>query len=420
MQKGGALIGQGADTCVFSPPVSCRPGTEIPPEPLPPGEYVSRLISRDNTELEKQFAVGDAINRIDEMYPDINILRYTNFATMACAPLLKQEELADEDGEYCQPRNQPPLDNAARQSEFINLVTPKQDEDVQMPVIVDGVIQIDPVTGKHRYTISRPLEVTLAAMHPMMIAVAALNSEGVVHYDAHAGNISWMGDRTVLHDWGQAKSEAEYRVTFFERHAATPLSRTHMKKYPQFFIHMFIFDQLVDGNGNIQLSESQKELFLRMHDSLAIIGVMANLLRPTHPEFVNRARLCTRIAMTLLVYDFPPEVAVGGIRTLIDAFFEVPRSAETQETIDIYINAGRDEAAAAAGLLSLNEMQGGGMSTTSKFNRCVKSVKKTIRPRKGSTAESGAIAVCTKSILHPRGRTIKHYTRSRLQTQRRR
>lgn len=52
-----------------------------------------------------------------------------------------------------------------------------------------------------------------------------------------------------------------------------------------------------------------------------------------------------------------------------------------------------------------------------KFNQCVKSVKKTVRARKGSNKESAAIAICIKSVLHKRGRTLKRYTRKRLITQ---
>lgn len=52
-----------------------------------------------------------------------------------------------------------------------------------------------------------------------------------------------------------------------------------------------------------------------------------------------------------------------------------------------------------------------------KFNRCVKSVKKTVKARKGSNKESAAIAICTKSVLQKRGRTMKRYTRKRLTTQ---
>lgn len=61
--------------------------------------------------------------------------------------------------------------------------------------------------------------------------------------------------------------------------------------------------------------------------------------------------------------------------------------------------------------------KGGRTRLSSKFNRCVKSVKKTVKARKGSNKESASIAICTKSVLHKRGRTIKRYTRKRLITQ---
>jgi hypothetical protein len=54
---------------------------------------------------------------------------------------------------------------------------------------------------------------------------------------------------------------------------------------------------------------------------------------------------------------------------------------------------------------------------TSKFDRCVKKVRKTVKARKGSSKESAAIAICTTSVLHPRGRTLKRYRKGRLTTQ---
>ena len=65
---------------------------------------------------------------------------------------------------------------------------------------------------------------------------------------------------------------------------------------------------------------------------------------------------------------------------------------------------------------------GGGRrkSQTKRFDTCVKAVRKTVRARKGSSKESAAIAICTTTLLHPRGRTIKRYRKGRLQTQRRR
>lgn len=62
-------------------------------------------------------------------------------------------------------------------------------------------------------------------------------------------------------------------------------------------------------------------------------------------------------------------------------------------------------------------------SQTAKFCRCIKQVRKTIRPRKGSTKESAAIGICVKSVLHSKGRTVKKFKcgkKSRLVTQKRR
>jgi hypothetical protein len=59
----------------------------------------------------------------------------------------------------------------------------------------------------------------------------------------------------------------------------------------------------------------------------------------------------------------------------------------------------------------------GGSSVSSKFDRCVKSVRKTVKARKGSNKESAAIGICTKSVLQTRGRTLKRYRKGRLTTQ---
>ena len=54
------------------------------------------------------------------------------------------------------------------------------------------------------------------------------------------------------------------------------------------------------------------------------------------------------------------------------------------------------------------------MKQASKFCKCIKAVKKTIRLRPGQTKtnahkESAAIAVCVKSILQRKGRTLKRF-----------
>jgi hypothetical protein len=54
-----------------------------------------------------------------------------------------------------------------------------------------------------------------------------------------------------------------------------------------------------------------------------------------------------------------------------------------------------------------NEIMGGGQ--TRKFCRCIKAVRKTIKARQGSTKEKGAIAICVKSVLQTKGRTLKKF-----------
>jgi hypothetical protein len=50
------------------------------------------------------------------------------------------------------------------------------------------------------------------------------------------------------------------------------------------------------------------------------------------------------------------------------------------------------------------------MKLAPKFCKCIKSVRKTIKARKGVGAEQGAIAVCVKSVLQTRGRTMKKFS----------
>uniref|UniRef100_A0A6C0AHZ6 Uncharacterized protein n=1 Tax=viral metagenome TaxID=1070528 RepID=A0A6C0AHZ6_9ZZZZ len=49
------------------------------------------------------------------------------------------------------------------------------------------------------------------------------------------------------------------------------------------------------------------------------------------------------------------------------------------------------------------------VSQQQKFCNCVKAVRRTLKldKKKASTAEGAAIAICTRTILFPRGRTLK-------------
>ena len=58
-------------------------------------------------------------------------------------------------------------------------------------------------------------------------------------------------------------------------------------------------------------------------------------------------------------------------------------------------------------IIITKKKKGGRKITARKFCRCIKQVKKTVKARKGSNKESAAIAICTKSVLQTRGRTLK-------------
>lgn len=48
-------------------------------------------------------------------------------------------------------------------------------------------------------------------------------------------------------------------------------------------------------------------------------------------------------------------------------------------------------------------------SLVKKFCKCIKKVRRTFKPKKG-TSEQAAIAVCTKSVLQSRGKTLKKFS----------
>jgi len=62
------------------------------------------------------------------------------------------------------------------------------------------------------------------------------------------------------------------------------------------------------------------------------------------------------------------------------------------------------------------------LSQSRKFCKCIKDVRKTVKARRGSSKEKGAIAICVKSVLQKKGRTLKKFKcgrKARVLTQRR-
>lgn len=48
-------------------------------------------------------------------------------------------------------------------------------------------------------------------------------------------------------------------------------------------------------------------------------------------------------------------------------------------------------------------------SQTKRFCSCIKKVSRTVKTRNGSKKEQSAIAICVKSVLQSRGRTLRKF-----------
>jgi hypothetical protein len=192
MRWGGAFIASGAYVCVYFPQVQCVEGTQVPPE-IPPGVYVSRITSKDTPELENQKHVKAAIQLIPEEYR-----KHFNLAVAVGTPTFNESDLATP----C-PVFNPSL---GPNPDKINLITPKQDKDFKDDA-------------------NRPE--TTEQLQKLFHAVAFLNEQGIVHGDIKDDNVSWMGDRLVLHDWGQTFIGLEgVKRALHERY----FDRTHLQE----------------------------------------------------------------------------------------------------------------------------------------------------------------------------------------------
>lgn len=109
-----------------------------------------------------------------------------------------------------------------------------------------------------------------------------------------------------------------------------------------------------------------------------------------------------------------PRLAEGPREEAARRGYVAPFVNEVLDELTSQVEGGAPLAAAARRLFGF-----GRRSQSKKFGSCVKAVRKTVKVRKGSTAEGAAIAICTKSMLFPRGRTLKRYRKGRLYTQKR-
>jgi hypothetical protein len=244
---------------------------------------------------------------------------------------------------------------------FTNLITPKQGPDVAVS------------TSPGNAMLSRSKEETFVALKDVMRALIPVDGR-FIHNDAHFGNLAWMDDSTLaLHDWGRTTVGGNSKIKNFRQKVADAI----LKKYPK----MKYFDYL---GTRVKLDARVEKECTKIWD---IVYIIANMD----------------------VYGLTTEASAMSVMDAILARLnegkELSPEFISQEVID-----------------KLNMPQSGGVLLQSKrFCKCIKSVRRKIAPRPGSTKEQAAIAICTRSVLK-KGRTLKKFKcrpKARIITQRR-
>ncbi len=355
MMQGGAFLTSGADTCVYAPEVACA---KQPKPPLPAGSYVSRITEKKGEAKDKrnQALVKDAIQRIKEKY-SMDVSGSFNLAAAVCTPKFKEADLVGGPCEADENNTTAP----GKQKDKLNFVTPKQDEDFK-----DSTEARNPVM--------------VEKLRKLFRDVVFLNNEGIVHGDIHDGNVSWMGDHLVLHDWGRTYHGVKgMRKALKERY----FDKTHLQE--------------LFGKCTIVLEGKPDDDTLRRYMMFFdIVNMTYELLKNSTPK-IQHADLDTFISYLNTVWDSKvsgDELRVKilrGVHTLFPQGQAAPPAPAP---------------APAAPPPPKDDLHEGG-GQTERFCSCVKKVKKTLKARPGSTKESGAIAICTKSVLQTKGRTIR-------------
>lgn len=430
--KGGIFIAQGADTCVYDPPVECKQKPDIPP-----GDYVSRLVVKNDNEVENQAAVRAALEKLQKDYPDADIISHFNVAVAICEPELKESDLKNKEGnKYCTAR-QRRIDDIAKGPTYANLITPRQQDDM------------------HKL----PVEFNRKNLPALLHAVAYLNSVDIVHSDAHAGNIAKMGDKLVLHDWGRTIVGIESFKQSMTLFISNPRERQAQRQFAAWKFPCELMDKCVLPRSD----DAMFGRFMRMYDVISILGsvdIIGNTIYKGN-HIIDPVKLKTAVVISenLLFSKIEPKDMMPYVHAVIDSMFsdgplpailepykpsspitepprpmltpQMPEPLDHDSQISTTMPSSPPAIRRNIPRLALPPLQlrrppiGGATApkkTAKKLCTCIKSVRKTIKARPGISKEKGAIAICVKSVVQTKRRTLKKFKcgkKPRLITQKR-
>jgi len=326
--KGGLLIGNGNNTCVYNPPVDCTDDSPIP------ANHVSRIVHPDSVEPDIQTQIKGAMAYMDPKY-----LKHFNLATKICQAKFKPEDLADACSVEALKRMVKP-----GPTNLINILTPKQESDINRKA--DGKFYKSP-------------SVTKAAFKDFLHALVEMNSYSVqvFHTDAHVGNVSWKGPHIVLHDW--EKCHVGDKNLLANINGSKPTSwnllgfrpevgeRAYLMEYPCWkipLVAMGIFDMYQRHNDTLQLTH---EIYFRFWDLFSIgtplrqMYIIANIPEPPFAirimkdamdyffdKFMDEHERYPKVALSHHEKKAKLDIITNHIHEIIDAAFQAENNNE--------------------------------------------------------------------------------------------
>jgi hypothetical protein len=238
---GGKFLANGADTCVYDPPVSCDP----PNPSIDVQNKVSRIVSVRSGEREKQAFLQKVIQDVEPLFPSIR--DYVNFATDSCTPKFKPED----EQQSCKVKG-------LASGQLVNLITPKQERDLWR------------FRGTPEFKEKFPTYMMLLAT-----AMSYLNEYGLMHTDLHAANIALMNNKLVAHDWGRSfNSRNERELNNYLEWAKGTIALKSRGEY-RYIVPILNNSGYFQGLINRTTKPGKKKLQMvltRSWDTLALIG----------------------------------------------------------------------------------------------------------------------------------------------------
>ena len=377
MRRGGYIVGEGADTCVFKPQVDCEPGTES--NPIPDGNYVSRVIPKMEGEQWIQERIRDIVDdgteylktvpEAKEYLGDRPLSEYFNFAVGYCTPKFKPKDFTDADNfdrdcKYVAPDS--------KAENLVNLITPEQGSNLHGTKITKDV---------------------LVELERLLHAIIYLNTLGVVHTDLHFNNVAWMGNHLVVHDWGRAvSSERE-----FASHIRSYLGTEERRKpfVDKKFHHFMVPARLIESDPTFMTIDSKRKIFMQVYDILSVASQIAGFT--DQQDLVNQKLIIPLAGIISKRPMYSNQYIAAQSHVLVGNLFDAIEEKMFPEP-----------AVGPLPVPTATPTPGGGRKVTKKvlsqkFCKCVKSVRRKM-------GEKAAIGVCVKSVLHTRGLTLKRFT----------